>query len=450
MSLGVSKWSIGSAFLLLALSPGEVDADTSLVATGAVDSGYSTNIQGTPESDDAMAAQPISDGFMNLRPGLSAAYERRRSIHNLNYIFGAQLYLESTEANSYSNSLSYQSVIAMSPRGSLRLGAAFNAGELNAFNQPGEQVGEAGDVQPNGDTTFISYNGSAGYRHLLGQRMTGEVNVAATRFEPTDGGEVGPTTTGNLQFRLERTFRYHLLGGDARLSYTKQVVPEVQRSLITGPGIFWTWNITDRVSTTTTAGLDVVGEYPAFEGRVTVPRGSAAVTYSHERGRATLGAARGAGVNIFGGDTTVDNSVFLNAALPVPLPIERPVAMTAGVIYSKGEILDLDIGETRGRNDRISADLTIGMVINPAWNIGLRLSTSKQTRDDIDDMMNTLESTTRQTVGSIGLAGRFPEEIAAQVPRQSSDRVESGNAVFEPAAPPAQAPGNSNAPPQGQ
>jgi hypothetical protein len=446
----MSTWGVGSALVLLALSPSTASADTSLVATGAVDSGYSTNIQGTPESDDPAAAQPISDGFMNLRPGLAAAYERQRSIHNLTYTFGAQLYLGSREANSYSNTLGYQSIISISPRGSLRLGAAFNEGELNAFNQPGDQVGDPADVQPDGDTSFISYNGSAGYRHLLSQRMTGEVNVAATKFEPTDGGEVGPTTTGNLQFRLERTFRYHLLGGDARLTYSKQIVPEVQRTLITGPGVFWTWNITDRISTTTTAGLDVVGEYPAFERGLTEPRGSAALTYSHERGRATLGVARAAGVNVFGGDSTVDNSVFLNAALPVPLPTERPVAMTAGVIYSSGEIIDLEIGETRGRNERLSADVTLGMAINPAWNLGLRFSTSRQLREEEDDMMNTVEATTRQTVGSIVLAGRFPQQVAGQVPRQSSDRVESGNAAFEPEPPPAQAPGNSNSPSPGR
>jgi hypothetical protein len=445
MSLRMSSWGALPAALLVALAPALVRADTSLVATGAVDTGYSTNIQGTPESDDPMAPQVLADGFMSLRPGLSAAYERPRSTHNLNYTFGAQLYLTSTEANSYSNTLAYQSLIATSARGSLRLGASFNAGRLNNFNQPGQQVGQPGDVQPDGDTSFISYNANASYRHLLSQRMTGEVAVGGTRFEPSSGGLVGPTTNSDLRVRLERSYRYHLLGADARLSYTKQEVPEVQRSLIAGPGVFWTWNVTQSISTNATAGADAVGEYPAFSRGITVPRGSAAVTYSHERGRATAGFARGAAVNIFGGDTTIDNSFFLNAGLPVPLPIERPVALTAGVVYSTGRIIDLDIGDTRGRNKRLSADVLLGTQINPAWLLAFRFNTSKQERQDITEM-GTVNSITRQTIVSVVLTGRFPQEIAGQVPRQSSDRVESGNAAFRPEPPPAQAPGESSAP----
>ncbi len=433
------------ASLSLLMVPAWASADTSLVATGAVDSGYSTNIQGTPETDDPMAAQVTADGFMNVRPGLSAAYELPRSIHNLNYIFGAQLYLSSTDANSYSNTLAYQSIIATSARGSLRLGASFNAGRLNSFNQPGAQVGQPGNVQPDGDTAFIAYNGSAAYRHQLSQLLTGEVTMAGTQFEPTGGGELGPTTNGDLRFRLERGFRYHLLGGDARLTYTKQENPEVQRTLIAGPGVFWTWNITESISSTTTAGIDAVGEYPDFSRGLTVPRASVALTYSHERGRATIGYARGAAVNIFDGDTTIDNSFFLNAGLPVPTPMDRPVALVAGAVYSTGKIIDVEMGDTRGSNQRISGDLTLATELTRAWNLGLRFTTSKQKRQDIAPM-GTLESTTRQTVGSIVLTGRFPADIAAQVPRQSGDRVESGNSAFEPEAAPAQAPGESSAP----
>ncbi len=445
MSPALSWRSTLAATLSLSLAPALASADTSLVATGAVDTGYSTNIQGTPESDDPMAAPVVADGFMNLRPGLAAAYERARSIHNLNYTFGVQLYLESSEANSYSNTLAYQGVITTSPRGSLRLGAAFNAGVLNTFNQPGQEIGQPGDVQPDGDTEFIAYNGNAGYRHLLSQRLTGEFTVAGAKFEPTDGGEVGPTTNGDTRFRLERRSRYHLIGGDARISYTRQEVPEVQRTLIAGPGAFWTWDITQSISSSTTAGIDAVGEYPAFARGLTVPRGSLAFTYSHERGRATIGWARGAVVNIFGGDITIDNQFFLNAGLPVPLPMKRPVALTAGLVYSTGEIIDVDIGDTRGSTERIGADLALATALTPAWNLGLRFTTSRQTREDVG-AMGSLETVTNQSVGTIVLAGRFPSEVAAQVPRQSSDRVESGNAVFQPEPPPAQAPGNSNPP----
>jgi hypothetical protein len=425
--------------LLLLLPSWLAEADTSLVATGAVDTGYSTNIQGVAESDDPMAPEVVADSFMNLRPGLAAAYELPRAIHNLNYIFGAQLFLSNSEANSFSNTLTYQSLLTMSARSSLRLGAAFNAGRVNSFDQPGVQVGQPGEVVPDGDVEFIAYNANAAYRRLLSQVWTGEVTVAAAKFDPTNTEDVGSTTNLEQRVRIERSFRYHLLGADARLAFNRQAVPDVQRSLTSGPGVFWTWNVTESISTNTTAGVDVVGEYPAFARGFTVPRGSAALTYSHERGRATAGWARGAATNIFGGDTTVNNNFFLNAALP--LPTTRPIALTAALNYATGEIIDLEIGDTRGRTKLMSADVGVALALNRAWNLGIRGQTSKQTLEDITEM-GTFNSTIRQTIGSVVLQGRFPAEIAAQVPRQSSDRVESGNASFETAATP-QAPGGS-------
>lgn len=431
--------------LLLLLPFGLAKADTSLLATGAVDTGYSTNIQGVadPDGTDPLAPEVVADGFMNLSPGLAAAYELPRAIHNLNYVFGARLFLSNRDANSFSNTLGYQGLLSLSARSSLRLGAAFNAGRVNAFDQAGSNVVQEGDLLPDGDVEFIAYNANTTYRRLLSQLWTGAVTLGAAKFQPTNTGRVGTTTNVEQRFRLERSFRSHLLGADTRLTFNRQEVPEVERSLITGPGVFWTWNITEAISSNTSAGVDVVGEYPRLARGFTVPRGAAALTYSHERGRATVGWARGAAVNLFGGDTTNNNQFFLNAGLP--LPTRRPVALTAALAYATGEIIDINSGELRGRTERLSADVTVAMQLNRAWTLGLRGETSKQMLEDRDEMgMGTLDSIIRQTVASVVLQGRFPEVVAAQVPRQSSDRVESGNATFQDQPAPQQGPGASN------
>jgi hypothetical protein len=186
-----------------------------------------------------------------------------------------------------------------------------------------------------------------------------------------------------------------------------------------------------------------LGQYPDFDERLYVPRVSLALTYSHERGRATAGWARGATANLFGGDTTINNQYFLNIGMP--LPTRRRIALTTQAAYGTGEIIDTEIGEARGTTERISGDIGLAMELNQAWNLGVRFQSSKQILVNFAPMMD-IESTVKQTSGVVVLQGRFPEEMAAQVPPLRNDRVESANESFEDVAAPAQGPGASNAP----
>ena len=299
----LSRLALGGGLLLVLGTAGGAQADTSLVATGSASTGYSTNILGVPETEDVNAAQqPEADGFSDLAPGLAAAYEHRRGTHNLTYVFGARLFLRNSEANSYNNSLSYQNILATSSRGSLRMGASFNSGRVNAFDQAGNDVVGEGDLLPDGDIEFIAYNASLSYRHQLTQNVTGETSIVGGKFIPTSGVEqTGETTNIEHRMRLDRGFRRHLLGVDFRTGFNKQEVPDLQRQLTLGPGVFWTWNASQSISTNASAGLDVIGEYPRLARGLTVPRASAAVTYSHERGRASIGWTRGVAANLFGG-----------------------------------------------------------------------------------------------------------------------------------------------------
>ncbi len=425
-----------------ALSLTEAQADTSLTATGSASTGYSTNILGVPATEDPAAAQvPEADGFSDLTPGLSAAYEHRRGVHNLNYVFGARLFLRNSEANSYNNTLSYQNILSTSARGSLRMGASFNSGRVNAFDQAGADFVGEGDLLPDGDVEFIAYNANVSYRHQLSQVWTGEAAVSGGKFVPTSGVEQsGETTNADLNLRLDRSFQRHRVGMSVRTAFNRQEVPDVQRTLTFGPGVFWTWNTTDAISLNASGGLDVIGEYPGLGRGLSVPRASAAVTYSHERGRATMGATRGVAANLFGGDTTVNTQYFSNVAMP--LPSKRPMVVGLAAAYATGDIIDITLEDPRGTTERVSADINLGMELTRAWQLGVRLETSKQTQRDVLADMSTFEATTTQTQGLIVLTGRFPEVMAAQVPVRSTDRVESGDSDFSGGA---TGPGNGGA-----
>lgn len=422
VALGLGIGIVGVGFA------GEASADTSLVATGEVSSGYSDNILGVAENDDPTAPEVVGDAFMDLSPGLAIAHQRRRSTHNLLYTFGARLLLDNSEASSISNTLAYASVISLSPRTSLRLGAGFNSGRVNGFDAAASDVVQPGNVLPEGDVAFISYNANAAVRHLLTAQWSTELSFATAFFEPTNTDDVGPTKNSEVRARAERRFRYHLVGGELRTAFNRQEVPDIERSLTFSPGAFWTWDISERISTNTSGGVDIIGEYPTMERGLVVPRGAAALTYSHARGRATTGVSRGVATNLFGGDTTVTTQYFLNFGLPVP--IKRPTAAGLAFTYAKGEIIDLELGDTRGRTDLVSANFTLQTEINRAWRVGFRFDTSKQDVEDIG-VMGNFDATIRVTTASLVLTGRFPEQIAGQVPARSSDRTESGATGFE-------------------
>lgn len=426
----LSRLAIGGG-LLLVLSTTVAHADTSLTATGSASTGYSTNILGVPESDDALVgAQVEADGFTDLQPGLAAAYEHRRGVHNLNYTFGARLFLRNTEANSYNNTISYQNILSLSARGSLRMGASFNSGRVNAFDQAGSDVVGEGNLLPDGDVEFISYNANAAYRHQLNQNWTGAVSLIGGKFIPTGGGvEQGETTNLEQRIRVDRGFRRHRLGVDFRVGYNKQEAPDLQETLTTGPGVVWTWNVSQSISTNSSAGIDLVGEYPGLARGITVPRVATTVTYTHERGQASVGVSRGVQTNIFGGDSTINNNVFANVGLP--LPTRRPMAVGLAAAYSQGDIIDIELDEARGTTERVSADLNLGMELTRVLQLGVRIETSKQTQNDVLGDMTAFEAVTTQTQGLIVLTGRFPSAVAAQVPRRSEARVESGDADFQ-------------------
>ena len=90
----------------------------------------------------------------------------------------------------------------------------------------------------------------------------------------------------------------------------------------------------------------------------------------------------------------------------------------------------MNIGDTRGRTDRIGVNFALQTEINRAWRVGFRLDSSRQIVEDIG-VMGNFESEIRVTTASFVLTGRFPETIAGQVPVRSSDRAGSGSTGFE-------------------
>ena len=64
----------------------------------------------------------------------------------------------------------------------------------------------------------------------------------------------------------------------------------------------------------------------------------------------------------------------------MPLPTKRPMVAGVAAAYATGDIIDVTLDEARGTTERVSADLNLAVELTRAWQLGVRLETSKQTQ----------------------------------------------------------------------
>jgi len=199
-----------------------------------------------------------------------------------------------------------------------------------------------------------------------------------------------------------------------------------QQTVAGGPQAYWTWDATRRFSTFAFAGLTAVVEAPEFLRGVILPTGGATINFTDgDRGQAALSWVHGVSANIFTSDVTVNNRYTLRGNIPMPF-VEDRASLNASVAYRRGRFLDIAAGEQRGRTEQVIASLGANYAIDEAWGLALRYRNTRQVRDDL---LGERVGIARQTV-TLSLGGRFPTEIAAQVPAESV-RVDEQNAALE-------------------
>ena len=295
-----------STAVVMAVFPGSaVSGDASLVATADVASGYTDNVLAVPETNDPFAPQVEPGFFTNAAPGLSATYETRRVLHNLFYRFSARLFVEHSEANSYSNEVGYRGLIALSPVSSLRVGAGFTAGRINAFDTTAAD-GHVADL-PRGDVSYISSNGSLEHRKALTRNLDLISATSIRNFMPTNTDAQGDSWVWTNLVRIERRWRFHMLGAQVDAALNSASFPslrQTQRSASGGGRLVWGWDITDRLSSNVYGGMAAVVDVSDLNRRISFPIAGASLSYAIDPTRFTAAYSRGVFMNAFTGDVT--------------------------------------------------------------------------------------------------------------------------------------------------
>jgi hypothetical protein len=406
---------------------GEAQADdSSLVATGSLSSGYTNNILGVPETDDPLAPQVQPDAFMSVAPGLAAAYETLRAVHNLSYVFGARLFMTHSEANSFTNSLRYDGLNYLSAVSSLRFGAGFTSGRINAFDRSNSEIVDDTSELPRGDLAYVAGRVGANYTRLLSAVTSTSTSASLYSFQPTNTASSSANYSIQLRSNIERSFQYHLVGTAIRGSYiinprqNDDMTPANQAVNI-GPEAYWNWDISESFVSQAVVGLAAVVRAPDFLKGVVLPRGSASLSFVRPRGRATVSYIHGVGSNVFTGRIIVNDRYSGRVDLPVPFTDRW--RLRGGLGYRSGRYLNIEAQTLTGVSQQFTGNVGLGIVLSQAWGLGARYEFNRQFTEN---------PTTGQTRGiarrvfTVVLGGRFPAQVARQVSDTSGTSATAG------------------------
>jgi hypothetical protein len=431
---------VGAAFALaFTLTARPASADHSLQATAALTTGYTDNVELVPENpvDETMTPPVSSDAFANIAPGMVFAYEGSRITQVLRYVLSIRLYAEASSANSFSNNLQYGAVIPLTPRAGLTADVAASHGRLNAFDTAPQDTQVGGQAQ--GDQAFATGAAGLGYSYQLTPSWQYGHTVGGSIYEPLDDTtQIGRRYTLDTGLSLGKTFKFHSFTFAGRGTYTRVNGGEVDlveqpdtETVIVGPELRWVHDLSLDFSTDAMVGASATWPVGEFQRREIFPVGAAFLRYQHDRFAASVGYRRAVATNVLLGETDVSHTGEARGV--VPLPFGDRLSAAGAVGYSTGESVGRlnSMGEeVTLKNKQWIGDLAVAWTISDGIAASLRYQYTRQNRDDlfVNDMAMDIieEERTRRQQITLVLEGTYPTRQAAELPRDSSTRVDGG------------------------
>lgn len=415
-------------------------ADRSLQALISVSSGYTDNVLQVPDNPaDPMATGAVSsDAFANVAPGLMFSYQGPRVTQVLIYTLNIRLYAQASEANSFSNTLNYGVAIPLTPRASVGFDLSASHGRLNAFNTA-PQNANIGAQAP--DAAYVQASAGENYSYELTRSWQFQQSLGSSVYKPTDdSAQNGIRATLDAGLGLSKTFNFNslTLTGRGTYSYIEQGEDadgndlENQKTILAGPQLRWVHDLSLDFSTDAMIGATVSMRADDFENREVFPIGSAFLRYTHDRYAAAIGYSRAVATNIIVGDTEATHVVEARGVVPVPVKhkafLDR-LAASGAVGYINGETLrdPNEAGEDiNGHTVAWIGDVALLWQTNDAISLSARYQIAWQNRDDPFLLMMEDPERTRRQQFTVILEGRYPTRQAAELPKDSSTRVDKG------------------------
>jgi len=397
-------------------------------------------------------ANPESDVYATLRPGLIGTWETPRMMQNL-AIEGEILEYATHDNTNPSLTLRgrWDSLWLLGPRSEAGFGGDAAEGRITALSANTTADQSATIVTPAGNSELRNADA---YQRLQWQstRATRTSENGYVHWGATSDNAMNPTTTNSLDtgvgFAFDRLFSHDDIGLEVGGSYVRLelVAPvgmagtpsRLDQELNPHANLTWRHDYSKRWSSSLSGGVVYVNPFGTDKYNPTRPAGAAApapvfnatVAYTGDWGFATLSGSRGVSPNLLIAQNTVNTGAFLRASLPLPwLELSsrsEPHYTAVGSIgVAETQLIDPQTSNLVGSFELAHVDLALQYRPTISSTYALRYEFSYQHGDTVAALVEP--SFFRNTV-YFEFQFRYPEVLAVSVPRRTgSARADGGD-----------------------
>lgn len=429
------------------LVAGVARADTSLHVSASGNVAVTDNVFSVSRD-----ANPESDLYTTVRPGLIGTWETPRMIQNL--ALEAEILEYATHGNT-DPSLTlrgrWDSLWLLGPRSELGLGGDVADGRVTALNARNSADQTAVIVTPSGNSDVRS----ADANQRLSWQSTRETRTsenAYARWGATTDNAMAPTTTDSLDTGIsvgfDRLFSHDDIGLELGGSYVRLelVAPvgmgstpsRLVQQLNPHATASWRHDYTKRWSSSLGGGVVYVNPFGTDKYDPTRPAGTASpapvfnatLAYTADWGFATLTGARAVSPNLLIAQNTVDTGAYLRMSLPLPwLELSSRSEPRYTAVGSLGvadtQLIDPQSSALAGSFELVHVDLALQYRPRPSMTYALRYEFAYQHGDMVAALVEP--SFFRNTV-YFEFQFRYPGVLAVSVPRRTgSVRADGGD-----------------------
>jgi hypothetical protein len=409
--------------LLGSVTPAAAE-DWSLHILGNAQLGWTDNLQSVSDDEDREA-----DAYAQLTPGLLLSWSRPRMVHQLSASLESNVYFKNDEGSSFAWHGGWRGFFLLSPLSELETAVSTSGGTTNTFRTSTTAANGQVMLFDSTASEYAALDASEGYSRQLSRhlRMTenGFASVVSTRAtEPAGAENTGYRVGGGLG--IDRAWRFNAVGATTSVSYDGLGGGRTQMNV--AAGLAWRRDISIHWTSVVDVGAVTLVPLAGSDAEAILePTIGAQIAYYPTWGTAGFGVRRSVTPNLYIAANTISDTASLSASLPLtwlPLdPNRQPrFVFSASGGYAFTSVIESDTGDTLSGFQAGLGTAELAYAIKPRVNVSLRYQYERQVADSASTLL-AVRSYDRNTV-MLSLSGRWPDELAGEVPTRQSLRVD--------------------------
>jgi hypothetical protein len=408
----------------------DAHAGTSLQALLGASVGVTDNVASAPSNPPPGTAGPEADALFTITPGLALTTGTPRAVQRITYLFNGIFYARHTEADTYTNSLTWLGFFLPTKKIILGTNFAIGEGRQSTFNNAAASTSPTLIVQPAAILDLLTVNAGETMAWELTRRLRLVESLGFSESWYIDHLPLqGITQTIPGRAGLEYYFAHDVIGASLDVSYTNflaqlgpvteadgsvdpnGVVSPEQQQLALTPLAHWRRDFSYFINVRADLGAVVVFDPSNVQNKTIEPAGGAGINFSSRLARFDLSYTHGITTSLLLRANYLTDTVAFRAT--VLFADHSRWSGSAGAGYSYDRQLDLTTTAVQATGHAITGDISLNFAPWKFLYFYLRYQGTGQIGHPSDPL--PIPTTHRDTV-LFGFTAIYPEAAAADVP----------------------------------